>query len=123
MTGTGGPVPKSDGTGAPLQGQLHDFYYTSVARYLFRYAGVPSTLSFVGSDDLWVYLNGKLKLDLGGTHERAAGIATIGDLADALARSDAGGCLAMPLSRPMPSIGPQVHELRLRDRTGTYRVI
>src|SRR5262249_1371392 len=29
----------------------------------------------------------------------------------------------MPLSRAMPSIGRAVHELRLRDRSGHYRVI
>ena len=46
-----------------------------------------------------------------------------GDLADALARLDAGLILAMPLSRPMPAIGRGVHELRLRDRSGQYRVI
>ena len=46
-----------------------------------------------------------------------------GDLADALARLDAGLLLSMPLSRPMPSIGRGVHELRLRDRSGAYRVI
>jgi phage-related protein len=46
-----------------------------------------------------------------------------GDLADALARLDAGHALSMPLSRPMPSIGKGVHELRLRDRSGTYRVV
>jgi phage-related protein len=46
-----------------------------------------------------------------------------GDLADALARLDAGLSLAMPLSRPMPSIGRGVHELRLKDRSGQYRVI
>ena len=46
-----------------------------------------------------------------------------GDLADALARLDAGLVLTMPLSRPMPSIGRGVHELRLRDRSGHYRVI
>ncbi len=46
-----------------------------------------------------------------------------GDLADALARLDAGLVLSMPLSRPMPSIGRGVHELRLRDRAGTYRVV
>ena len=46
-----------------------------------------------------------------------------GDLADALARLDAGLRLTMPLSRPMPSIGPAVHELRLRDRSGNYRVV
>ncbi len=44
------------------------------------------------------------------------------DLADALARLDAGLTLAMPLSRPMPDIGRGVHELRLRDRSGIYRV-
>lgn len=31
--------------------------------------------------------------------------------------------LSMPLSRPMPSIGSGVHELRLKDRSGQYRVI
>jgi phage-related protein len=46
-----------------------------------------------------------------------------GDLADALARLDAGQALSMPLSRPMPSIGRGVHELRLKDRTGAYRVV
>jgi phage-related protein len=45
------------------------------------------------------------------------------DLADALARLDAGLSLTMPLSRPMPAIGPGVHELRLRDRAGAYRVV
>ena len=44
------------------------------------------------------------------------------DLADALARLDEGLSLSMPLSRPMPSIGRGVHELRLKDRTGIYRV-
>ena len=46
-----------------------------------------------------------------------------GDLADALARLDAGQTLSMPLSRAMPDIGPGVHELRLKDRSGAYRVI
>ena len=46
-----------------------------------------------------------------------------GDLADALARLDDGQFLSMPLSRPMPSIGKGVHELRFRDRAGIYRVI
>ncbi len=45
------------------------------------------------------------------------------DLVDALARLDEGHNLSMPLSRPMPSIGSGVHELRFRDRQGIYRVI
>jgi len=31
--------------------------------------------------------------------------------------------LAMPLSRSMPSVAAGVHELRLRDRSGIYRVL
>ena len=46
-----------------------------------------------------------------------------GDLADAMARLDAGLMLSMPLSRPMPSIGRGAHELRLKDRSGVYRVV
>ena len=45
-----------------------------------------------------------------------------GDLADAFARLDEGHKLSMPLSFPMPSIGRGVHELRLKDRSGIYRV-
>ena len=32
-----------------------------------------------------------------------------------------GAVLAMPLSRPMPSIEPGAAELRIRDKTGIYR--
>ncbi len=46
-----------------------------------------------------------------------------GDLADALARLDAGLMLSMPLSRPMPTVGRGVYELRLKNRSGQYRVI
>ena len=45
------------------------------------------------------------------------------DLADALARLDAGLRLSMPLSRPMPGIGNGVHELRLKARSGAYRIV
>jgi len=45
------------------------------------------------------------------------------DLADALARLDQGHTLAMPLSRPMSTIGKSVHELRLKDHSGIYRII
>jgi phage-related protein len=34
----------------------------------------------------------------------------------------AGESLKMPLSRPMPSVAPGAHELRIRDRFGQLRV-
>jgi phage-related protein len=45
------------------------------------------------------------------------------DLADLVARLEIGQMLSMPISRPMPSIGKGVYELRLKDRSGIYRVI
>ena len=45
------------------------------------------------------------------------------DLADLLARLDFGHKLSMPISRPMPSIGKNAHELRLSHKSGDYRVI
>lgn len=33
-----------------------------------------------------------------------------------------GGLLTMPLSRPMPVVGRGAHELRVKDRSGAYRV-
>jgi phage-related protein len=35
---------------------------------------------------------------------------------DALRRIQEGEMLSMPLSRPMPDIGPKVHELRIEDQ-------
>lgn len=46
-----------------------------------------------------------------------------GDLIDLLAQLDIGIKLSMPLSRPMPTIGKGVHEIRLKDASGVYRVI
>lgn len=44
------------------------------------------------------------------------------ELGKAIFDLQAGAKLAMPLSRPMPSIGSGVEELRVRDRSGSYRV-
>ncbi len=40
-----------------------------------------------------------------------------------LRRLQAGESLGMPASRPMPSIGPRCHELRIVDSDSTWRVI
>src|SRR5437763_3366926 len=34
-----------------------------------------------------------------------------------------GQMLSMPLSRPMPSVGPRCHELRVRDATKNWRIV
>ena len=34
-----------------------------------------------------------------------------------------GETLSLPHSRPMPSIGPRCHELRINDRNATWRIV
>jgi phage-related protein len=40
-----------------------------------------------------------------------------------LRRLQSGETLGMPHSRPLPSIGPRCHELRIRDEDGNWRVV
>ena len=40
-----------------------------------------------------------------------------------LRRLQRGEMLSMPMSRPMPSIGPRCHELRIVDTDQTWRII
>ena len=42
-------------------------------------------------------------------------------LGEAIFDLQKGEKLGMPVSRPMPSVGAGVSELRIRDRSGTYR--
>ena len=52
--------------------KLHNFSFTTEVNATFTYHG-GEKFSFDGDDDLWIFVNGKLALDLGGLHPSLMG--------------------------------------------------
>jgi fibro-slime domain-containing protein len=79
-----------DGKGFGNEGRSHNYHFTSELRYWFTYQG-GETLTFRGDDDVWVFVNGKLAVDLGGVHGAATGSVTLDSAAAARLGLAAGG--------------------------------
>ncbi|MDZ8054697.1 MAG: PEP-CTERM sorting domain-containing protein [Aulosira sp. ZfuVER01] len=62
------------------QGNSHNYHFTYELASKFTYKG-GETFKFSGDDDLWVFLNKKLAIDLGGVHqteEQSVNLDTLG---------------------------------------------
>jgi fibro-slime domain-containing protein len=57
-----------DGVGFDESFEGHNFHFTTEVVATFQYRG-GETFTFRGDDDLWVFVNDRLALDLGGLHE------------------------------------------------------
>jgi fibro-slime domain-containing protein len=66
----------------PINESEHNYSFTSELHYWFQWAG-GETLTFFGDDDVWVYVNKKLAVDIGGIHGPITASVTLDDATNA----------------------------------------
>lgn len=72
-----------DDRGFGNEGNMHNYHFTTELHTSFLYRG-GEIFTFRGDDDLWIFVNGVLALDLGGPHGPLAGTIDFDEMAEDL---------------------------------------
>ena len=65
------------------QGRNHNYHFTYEIHSTFTYSG-GETFEFRGDDDVWVYINGKKVIDIGGVHNEKVALVDLDTVASSI---------------------------------------
>ncbi|WP_437593701.1 fibro-slime domain-containing protein [Sorangium sp. So ce1000] len=77
------PLGPDEGFGGSPAGRTQNFLFTTEIHLMFGYVA-RQKFTFRGDDDIWIFINGKLALDLGSMHGPAEGVIDFDEQADYL---------------------------------------